>query len=50
MVALSCRFRWVVCQVDRLCRTLPGSIRRVLNDLPKTLDETFFFFFFFFFF
>jgi hypothetical protein len=36
-----CRFRWVVCQVNRLCRTLPASIRKVLNDLPKTLDETY---------
>src|SRR5713101_3858854 len=35
------RFRWVVCQVDRLRRTLPPSIRKVLNDLPKTLDETY---------
>ncbi|KAN0126421.1 hypothetical protein V8E52_000061 [Russula decolorans] len=34
-------FRWVVCQVDRLRRTLPASIRKVLNDLPKTLDETY---------
>jgi hypothetical protein len=31
----------VVCQVDRLRRTLPPSIRKVLNDLPKTLDETY---------
>jgi len=34
-------FRWLVCQVDRLCRTLPVSIRKVLYDLPKTLDETY---------
>jgi len=31
----------VVCQVDRLRRTLPASIRKVLNDLPKTFDETY---------
>ena len=31
----------MVCQVDRLCRTLPASIGKVLNDLPKTLDETY---------
>ena len=31
----------MVCQVDRLRRTLPASIRNVLNDLPKTLDETY---------
>ena len=34
------RFRWVVCQVDRLRRTFPTSIRKILNDLPDTLDET----------
>ena len=31
----------MVCQVDRLRRTLPTSISKVLNDLPKTLDETY---------
>ena len=31
----------VVCQVDKLRRTLPVSIRGVLNDLLKTLDETY---------
>ena len=31
----------MVCQVDRLRRTFPISIRKVLNDLPKTLDETY---------
>src|SRR3984893_6122708 len=41
MLTWSRRFRWIVCQVDRLRRTLPPSIRRVLNDLPKTLDETY---------
>jgi hypothetical protein len=41
MLTWSRRFRWVVCQVDRLCRTLPPSIRKVLNDLSKTLNETY---------
>ena len=41
MLTVWCRFRWVVCQVDRLRRTFPASIRSVLNDLPKTLDETY---------
>src|ERR1700761_8983199 len=41
MLRISCRFRWVVCQVDRLRRTFPASIRSVLDDLPKTLDETY---------
>ena len=41
MLNWSRRFRWAVCQVDRLRRTLPASIRKVLNDLPKTLDENY---------
>src|ERR1700679_2501990 len=41
MLKWSRRFRWAVCQVDTLRRTLPASIRKVLNDLPKTLDETY---------
>ena len=38
---IACRFRWVVCQVDTLRRSFPASIRTALNDLPKTLDETY---------
>jgi hypothetical protein len=34
-------FRWVVCQVDTLRRNFPASIRSALNDLSKTLDETY---------
>src|ERR1700761_6118660 len=41
MLRISCRFRWVVCQVDALRRSLPASIRSALDDLPKTLDETY---------
>src|SRR6202789_1888518 len=41
MLTWSRRFRWVVCQIDRLRRTLPASIRKVLNELPKTLDESY---------
>src|SRR6267154_2992162 len=37
----SSRFRWVFCQVDSLRRAFPISIRKILNDLPKTLDETY---------
>ena len=36
-----CRFRWVFCQLDFLSRCLPPRIRRALNELPKTLDETY---------
>jgi ankyrin repeat protein len=35
------RFRWVYCQLDTLCRSFPPSIRKVLNELPITLDETY---------
>jgi hypothetical protein len=37
----SCRFRWVVCQIDRLRRTFPASLRSTLADLPESLDETY---------
>src|SRR5712671_7176014 len=37
----SSRFRWVVCQIDRLRRSFPASIRSILDDLPKTLDQTY---------
>jgi ankyrin repeat protein len=35
------RFRWVCCQLDTLRRCMPSSIRRALNELPTTLDETY---------
>jgi ankyrin repeat protein len=38
---ISDRFRWVFCQLDRLRRCFPPSIRRILNELPATLDETY---------
>src|SRR6267378_1195440 len=35
------RFRWVYCQLDRLRRCLSGRIRKALDELPITLDETY---------
>src|ERR1700761_4800513 len=35
------RFRWVFCQLEILRRTLPAHLWRALNDMPKTLDETY---------
>ena len=35
------RFRWVFCQLEALRRTLPAHIRHTLDDMPKTLDETY---------
>ncbi len=36
-----CRFRWAVCQLDALRRCFPSAIRRALDDLPESLDETY---------
>jgi ankyrin repeat protein len=35
------RFRWVYCQLERLRRCLVSSVRRILDELPETLDETY---------
>ncbi|KAF2106329.1 hypothetical protein BDV96DRAFT_654718 [Lophiotrema nucula] len=34
-------FRWVVCQIHRLLRKTPTQARKVLEDLPETLDDTY---------
>ncbi|KAH9980858.1 ankyrin repeat-containing domain protein [Lactifluus volemus] len=34
-------FRWVALQLDRLCQAFSSSIRKILDDLPVTLDETY---------
>ena len=35
------RFRWAFCQLDTLRRCMPSSIRKVLDELPTTLDDTY---------
>jgi ankyrin repeat protein len=35
------RFRWVVCQLDTIRQCFPLSIRRTLDKLPTSLDETY---------
>ena len=35
------RFRWVFCQLETLRRCFPTVIRRALDELPETLDETY---------
>src|SRR6266702_2343718 len=35
------RFRWVFCQLDALRHRFPPNLRRFLNELPETLDETY---------
>ena len=37
-----CRFKWTACQLDELveCYTR-GDVYRALQDLPKTLEETY---------
>jgi ankyrin repeat protein len=38
---ISVRFRWAFCQLDTLRRCLASSIRKALNELPNTLDDTY---------
>src|SRR6266404_1063740 len=35
------RFRWVYCQLETLRQCLPQSVRRTLNELPESLDDTY---------
>ena len=35
------RFRWVFCQLETLRQCLPQSVRRTLNELPESLEETY---------
>jgi len=39
--SLDCRFRSVYCQILHLRSCLPARIRRALDELPVTLDETY---------
>ncbi|KAI9438060.1 hypothetical protein H4582DRAFT_232779 [Lactarius indigo] len=34
-------FRWVFCQLEALRHCFPPNLRRFLNELPETLDETY---------
>ncbi|KAN0141599.1 hypothetical protein V8E53_000061 [Lactarius tabidus] len=34
-------FRWVFCQLETLRHCFPPSLRRILRELPKSLDETY---------
>jgi ankyrin repeat protein len=38
---LSNRFRWVYCQLEALQPCFPNNLRRMLEELPKSLDETY---------
>src|SRR5260370_13830224 len=35
------RFRWVYCQLEVLRHCFPPSVRRILEELPESLDETY---------
>ena len=35
------RFRWVFCQLEMLRNCLPQNVRRILQELPTSLDETY---------
>jgi hypothetical protein len=36
-----CRFRWTFCQLEVLRHCFPPSVRRILEELPESLDETY---------
>ena len=38
---VSNRFRWVFCQLEILRNCLPQNVRRILQELPASLDETY---------
>ena len=38
---LSNRFRWVYCQLEALRPCFPNNLRRMLEELPKSLDKTY---------
>src|ERR1700733_6221635 len=38
---VSSRYRWVVCQLETLRRSVQRNLRGILEKLPKTLDETY---------
>ena len=38
---VSHRFRWIFCQLETLRHCLPASVRRILAELPETLDATY---------
>ena len=35
------RFRWVFCQLEVLRHCFPSNLRRILEELPKSLDDTY---------
>src|ERR1019366_4192738 len=41
LLKISNRFRWAFCQLEILRHCLPPSVRRILNELPESLDETY---------
>ena len=41
LVQIVNRFRWIFCQLEILRQCLPPSVRRTLNELPESLDETY---------
>ena len=41
LVKLLNRFRWIFCQLEVLRDCLPSSVRRFLEELPESLDETY---------
>ena len=41
LIQLSNRFQWAFCQLEILRHCLPWAVRRTLEELPESLDETY---------
>ena len=41
LLIISRRFRWVFCQLEILSQSFPSSVRRILKELPESLDQTY---------
>lgn len=41
LLIISHRFRWVFCQLEILSQSFPSSVRRILKELPESLDQTY---------
>ena len=41
LLIVSDRFQWVFFQLDTLRRSMPSSLRKVLDELPTNLDDTY---------
>src|SRR6201996_2221980 len=41
LTCVSSRFRWVFCQLEVLRHCFPSNLRNIIEELPKSLDDTY---------